>query len=101
VLLLILVPAAAPGQQPKADLPKIVLVGDSIRMGYAPLTAKLLAGKAVVVSARDNGGDSANVLKHLEDWVIKEQPAIVHFNAGLHDLKQSRKDKAYQVSLEQ
>src|SRR5690242_6649963 len=36
-------------------LPKIVLVGDSIRMGYAPLVAKNLDGKAIVVSPAPNG----------------------------------------------
>ena len=30
-------------------LPKVVLIGDSIRLGYAPLVTKRLAGQAVVV----------------------------------------------------
>src|SRR5262245_29441208 len=78
-------------------LQKVVLVGDSIRMGYAPLVAKRLDGKALVVTAAENGEDSGNVLRHLEEWVIKEQPQVVHFNAGLHDLKQT--DNKYQVPL--
>ena len=40
------------GQTPQGDLPKVVLVGDSIRMSYAPLVEKELAGKAVIISAR-------------------------------------------------
>jgi lysophospholipase L1-like esterase len=68
-------------------LPKVVLIGDSIRLGYAPFVAKLLAGKATVVSPKPNGEDSANVLKNLDEWVIKEKPDVVHLNAGLHDLK--------------
>ncbi len=83
----------------KATLPKVVLIGDSIRMGYAPLVAKHLQGQAVVVSATANGGDSANVLKNLEEWVIREKPDVVHFNCGLHDLKLSKKDKQHQVEL--
>ena len=90
----ILVSSAA--AQEKA-LPKVVLVGDSIRMGYAPLVAKRLDGKAIVVSAKPNGEDSGNVLRNLDEWVIKENPDVVHFNAGLHDLK--LKDKSYQVPL--
>jgi lysophospholipase L1-like esterase len=78
-------------------LPKVVLVGDSIRIGYAPLVAKRLEGKAIVVSAKPNGEDSRNVLKNLEEWVIKEQPDVVHINAGLHDLK--LKETTYQVPL--
>jgi lysophospholipase L1-like esterase/dienelactone hydrolase len=89
--------AALPAQPPAAPPPKVVLVGDSIRLGYAPLVAKTLAGKAVVVSAAANGGDSANVLKHLDEWVIREKPDVVHFNCGLHDLKRSKKDGTHQV----
>ncbi len=90
---------AQPTAGAKADLPKVVLIGDSIRMGYAPLVAKRLAGKAVVVSSAANGGDSANVLKTLKA-VVDAQPMLVHFNCGLHDLKFSRKAKTHQVEPE-
>jgi lysophospholipase L1-like esterase len=93
--------AAAQPADPKPDLPKVVLVGDSIRLGYAPLVAKRLEGKARVVSVEANGGDSANVLKHLDEWVIAEKPAVVHLNCGLHDLKLAKKTKQHQVPLEQ
>ncbi len=85
--------AAASAQE--SALPKVVLVGDSIRLGYAPLVAKRLAGKAVVISPAPNGEDSGNVLRNLDEWVLGESPAVVHVNAGLHDLKV--KDKTYQV----
>ena len=78
-------------------LPRVVLLGDSIRIGYAPFVTKLLDGKAVVISPSPNGQDSGNVLRNLEEWVLKESPDVVHFNAGLHDLK--LKDKSYQVPL--
>jgi lysophospholipase L1-like esterase len=94
LLLGILVSSAA--AQEKA-LPRVVLVGDSIRMGYAPLVAKRLEGKAIVISAKPNGEDTANVLRNLDEWVINERPDVVHINAGLHDLK--LKDKSYQVPL--
>ena len=68
-------------------MPKVVLIGDSIRMGYAPLVAKLLDGKAIVISQSTNGEDSGNVLRHFDEWVINEKPDVVHINAGLHDLK--------------
>src|SRR5688572_14379048 len=93
-LLAILVSNAAAQE---SALPKVVLVGDSIRMGYAPLVAKALDGKAIVVSPTPNGEDSGNVLRNLDEWVIKEKPDVVHINAGLHDLK--LKDRSYQVPL--
>ena len=88
VLMRIATPAAA-RRRPGGAAPKVVLIGDSIRLGYAPNVAERLAGKATVVSPPANGGDSANVLEHLEEWVIREKPDVVHLNCGLHDLKRS------------
>lgn len=87
--------------QSKAEPPKVVLVGDSIRMGYAPSVTKRLDGQSIVVSHKENGGDSATVLKNLDAWVIKEQPVLVHLNCGLHDLKKDKKTGKYQVSLDE
>lgn len=89
---------AAPGDAP--DLPVVVLVGDSIRLGYAPTVIARLDGQAKVVSPEANGGDSANVLAHLDEWVLAQKPAVVHFNAGLHDLKRNPKTGAFQVPLD-
>lgn len=94
-------PTPAPPLAASRDLPRVVLIGDSIRMGYAPLVAKKLEGKAVVISAKDNGEDSRNVLKHLDEWAINEKPSVIHFNCGLHDLKLSQKTKTHQVELAQ
>jgi lysophospholipase L1-like esterase/dienelactone hydrolase len=92
--------AAAPA--PKAEpLPKVVLLGDSIRMGYAPLVAERLAGRATVISSSANGGDSGNLLAKLEDMAIREQPMVVHFNCGLHDLKILRNTSKQQSTLQQ
>ncbi len=96
------VPARRPAQSAgPAQLPKVVLVGDSIRLGYAPIVARLLSGKADVASVEVNGGDSGNVLRNLAEWVVREKPDIVHFNAGLHDLKLSRQAREYQVPIDQ
>lgn len=99
LLAIVVLPVSSALAQPPdtGKLPKVVLLGDSIRLGYAPLVAKRLEGKAVVISTPANGGDSANVLKNLDEWVIREKPALVHFNCGLHDLKLSKKTKQHQV----
>jgi lysophospholipase L1-like esterase len=94
LVVLILIAGVSAQEKP---LPRVVLIGDSIRLGYAPLVAKRLEGRAIVVSAKPNGEDSGNVLRNLEEWVINEKPDVVHLNAGLHDLK--LKDAAYQVPL--
>ena len=56
VVLLSAAPALA---QPKPDLPRVLLLGDSIRIGYAPLVAKKLDGVAVVVHpGKENCADT-------------------------------------------
>jgi lysophospholipase L1-like esterase len=86
--------------QQKSTLPKVVLVGDSIRIGYAPIVAKTLDGKAEVVTPGNVVGDSAWLTKNLDDFIIKHKPDLVHFNVGLHDLKFSRTAKTYQIDLD-
>ena len=96
--------ATAFGQSNKTivkALPKVVLVGDSIRLSYASVVVKHLDGRATVVSPKANGGDSSSVLKNLERWVIRERPAVVHFNCGIHDTKRFKATGKFQVSPEQ
>src|SRR5438552_4159509 len=86
-----------PPEPPMPELPRVLLLGDSIRLGYAPLVAKKLAGKAEVISPKENGGDTANTLKLLDQWLADGKPLIVHFNCGLHDLKFDKKTQKHQV----
>ncbi len=60
-------------EEPVALLPKVVLVGDSIRLGYQLGVAKKRAGRAVVVGNQSNGGDSNNVLTDLDACIGKKQ----------------------------
>ncbi|MFM7132418.1 MAG: GDSL-type esterase/lipase family protein, partial [bacterium] len=83
----------------RAKKPVVVLIGDSIRQGYAPNTIKFYNNQVDFRSPEENGGDSANVLKNLDAWVISAQPDVVHINAGLHDLKLDRKTGKHQVEL--
>ena len=72
-----------------ANTPLVVLIGDSIRMGYQDHVVSELAGRAEVWVPEENGGDSRNVLAHLDQWVLSRQPDLVHVNCGLHDLKRA------------
>lgn len=98
-LILGLATISAAADEPK--LPKVVLLGDSIRMGYAPIVQKLLDGKAEIISNKPNGGDSNNTLKNLDEWAIKHQPQVIHFNCGIHDTKKTKGKEQFQVSPEQ
>ena len=66
---------------------QVFCVGDSIRWGYEPTVVKELAGWAQVTEMGETqGGDTRNVLAHLDEWVLSKSYDIVHFNAGLHDM---------------
>jgi len=80
---------------------RVLLLGDSIRMAYAPLVRRALSDFAEVVDPPDNGGDSANVLRHLLRWLSDAEPVeLVHLNCGLHDIKRAYGSDVRQVSLD-
>ena len=83
-----------------SERPRLYVIGDSISMGYTPPLAELLAGRADVEHNPGNGGDSANVLANLDDWLAGRSPSVIHFNCGLHDIKVSRETHAHQVPLD-
>lgn len=85
----------------KQALPKVVLLGDSIREGYAPFVAELLAGRAAVTTPKANGRDTRTLLTNLDAWAIKEQPAVIHFNCGIHDTKRNKETAKYNVPPEE
>lgn len=82
-----------------AAVKRVILVGDSIRLDYQPWVAAGLADVATVTGPAENGGDSRNLLAHLDDWVIRQAPDIVHLNCGLHDIKRERGAGNCAVSL--
>jgi lysophospholipase L1-like esterase len=65
----------------------VILLGDSIRMGYQPTVVQELAGIADVWAPTENGAHTANLLVQLSTWVLPKNASVVHVNAGLHDLK--------------
>lgn len=68
-------------------LPRVLLLGDSISMGYTARVRELLAGKANVHRPAENCFDSGNGVKKLEAWLGAGKWHVVHFNFGLHDNK--------------
>jgi lysophospholipase L1-like esterase len=87
--------------QPKAGgtLPRVVLVGDSIRLGYAPVVANRLEGKAEVISP-PRAGDSTWLVRNLDSLVLTHKPDLVHFNVGLHDLRVKRRNERLMVEVD-
>jgi len=82
--------APNPTMQPLQDvagLPRVLLIGDSISIGYTLPTRKLLEGKANVHRIPANGGPTKNGIANLKKWLGDGKWDVIHFNWGIHDLK--------------
>lgn len=75
------------------DLPRVLLIGDSISIGYTPYVREELAGKANVHRIPMNGGDTNRGLARIDAWLGEGDWDVIHFNWGLHDLKRQRDGK--------
>ncbi|MER8765811.1 SGNH/GDSL hydrolase family protein [Mesorhizobium sp. M0968] len=80
------------------SLPNLLLIGDSISMAYTVPVRKLLSGRFNVERIPVNSTNSARLLAGLDEWINREYD-VIHFNAGLHDLK--RVPNPAEVMLEQ
>lgn len=84
------VAAPDPAYMPITDdarLPRVLLIGDSISVGYTLPVRGRLAGKANVHRIPVNGATTTNGLAHLDAWLGTNRWDVIHFNWGLHDLK--------------
>lgn len=79
-------PSFAPVQD-EPGLPRVLLIGDSISMGYTLPVRALLRGVANVHRPAQNCGDTGRGLKHLDAWLGEGRWDVIHFNFGLHDVK--------------
>jgi lysophospholipase L1-like esterase len=80
----------SPSLQPIQDvtgLPRVLLIGDSISMGYTLRVRAALAGKANVHRAPTNCGPTSKGLAEMDGWLGTGHWDVIHFNFGLHDLK--------------
>jgi len=71
----------------KPNLPNVLLIGDSISIGYTLEVRELLKGKADVFRIPENGGPTTHGLEKIDTWLGTNHWDVIHFNWGLHDLK--------------
>lgn len=69
------------------ELPRVLLIGDSISVGYTNDVQELLAGVANVHRIPENGGPTTRGLERIDGWLGEGDWDLIHFNFGLHDLK--------------
>lgn len=82
--------AAPAGPAPGAStsgLPRVLIIGDSISIGYTPGVQELLKGRAEVERIPGNGSSTSHGLANLSKWLGDAKWDVIHFNFGLHDAK--------------
>ena len=84
--------AGLPGQE--AGRKKVLLLGDSISIGYTPVVQEALRDVAAVVrpmsgAKAENCAGTTNGAAEVKRWLALEGGGwdVIHFNFGLHDLK--------------
>ncbi len=76
-----------------SKLPKVLILGDSISIGYYPFVKELLEGDVFITrpfredGSAENCAGTSNGLKHIDRWIGETKWDLIHFNFGLHDIK--------------
>lgn len=66
---------------------QIMLLGDSLRIGYQPFVSKILEGRAEVNGPAENGRWAGYTLNSFRFWIHSmPEPDLIHWNNGLWDL---------------
>ena len=91
-------------QPSEPALPTVLVLGDSISIGYTPpLTEDLKSVAKVVRPTAANGkpvncAGTQNGLANVEGWIGRVgKPDVITFNFGLHDMKRETRDAAGKV----
>jgi hypothetical protein len=99
----LLIPATyANDTREQESLPQVLIIGDSISIGYTPFVKKELQGKAEVFHHKGNAQHTRTGLEKLDSWLGDTEWDVIHFNWGLWDLcyrhpdskAQGKRDKA-------
>ena len=69
-----------------AEKPNILIIGDSISIGYTPFVKEALVDKAIVMHNKGNAQHTGTGLIKIEEWLGETDWDIIQFNWGLWDL---------------
>ncbi len=80
--------------------PHVLILGDSISIGYTPVVKEMLKDEANVVRPTNKNGGAENCagtnngVKNIDRWLELDGGNwdVIHFNFGLHDLKHVQPD---------
>lgn len=76
----------------------VLIIGDSISIGYTPFVQKALAPGINVAHNPGNGGSTIRGVDSLEVWLDNKEWDMVLFNFGLHDLVHKDAQNKYDVN---
>lgn len=80
-------PAFTPPKNIDPALPNVLIIGDSISIGYMLPLREKLTGVANVFRPADNCGPSTKGIENLTKWLGDRRWSVIQINHGLHDLK--------------
>ena len=66
--------------------PKVLIIGDSISLGYTPYVKELLKDEAIVIHNKGNAQYTGIGLLKIDEWLGEEDWDVIHFNWGLWDM---------------
>ena len=84
VVVFLLLMISLGGSRPRKA--RILIIGDSISLGYTPFVKEYLEEQAVVMHNPGNAQHTGTGLSKIEEWIGEEDWDIIHFNWGLWDL---------------
>jgi len=73
--------------EPEPEPANVLIIGDSISIGYFKPVQEMLKGRAIVEHNAGNAAHTGNGLAKLDEWLGDTKWDVIHFNHGLHDLK--------------
>ena len=65
---------------------KILIIGDSISIGYTPFVKEYFGDKAIIKHNPGNAQHTGTGLEKINEWIGEEKWDIIQFNWGLWDL---------------
>lgn len=71
----------------RPGLPRVLLIGDSISIGYTLFVRAMLKDAANVHRIPENGGPTRNGVEKIDQWLGTSEWRVIHFNFGLHDIR--------------
>ena len=79
------------------EVKRVLVIGDSISIGYTPFIKTALTPNAEVAHNPGNGGSTLRGMESIEKWLDNRDWDVILFNFGLHDMVHKDSSGKYDV----